>query len=60
MRVIAVVRDGAGTASKIEGIENVEIIRCNMEDYNELAKKLPKTNYDTFYHFAWEGIAGPS
>ncbi len=34
-------------------------IKCDLEHFEQLRKKLSGQNIDTFFHFAWKGSAGP-
>ena len=38
---------------------SLKIISCNLSDIYTLIDKIEEKKYDTFYHFAWEGSAGP-
>jgi len=38
----------------------VKFIPCELAEMATLKEKLPEGKYDAFYHFAWEGSAGPA
>ena len=40
--------------------EHLACVSCDLSKMSELAKALPAGDYDTFYHFAWQGSAGPA
>ncbi|AMH94274.1 dTDP-glucose 4,6-dehydratase RfbB [methanogenic archaeon ISO4-H5] len=44
---------------RLDIIDNLTIIQCSLSELSDLLQKCPKKEYDTFYHFAWEGSAGP-
>lgn len=46
--------------NKLPKDPNVIFVECNMEDISLLVKKMPAGEYDVFYHFAWQGVSGPS
>lgn len=35
-------------------------VPCQLEEMDRLPEKLPVGDYDIFYHFAWQGSAGPA
>lgn len=39
---------------------NLEYIRCDVFNTEDLKAKVPAGKYDTFVHFAWAGSAGPA
>ena len=41
------------------GHPNLIYIKCDIFDLNLLSDSLKNKNIDTFFHFAWEGSAGP-
>lgn len=57
IKVFAVVRKNAKKLEDLLNNSNVSIIECNMNSYSELPKQIE--NADVFYHFAWNGSAGP-
>lgn len=54
VEVYAVVRRSAG---HLQGLEKCNLVECDLAEYSELGKLLPK-GADVFYHFAWTGSAG--
>ena len=57
-RIYALVKDGE--CDNIPQDKRVTCISFDLSELTELHKKLPKENYDIFYHFAWAGSAGPA
>lgn len=43
---------------RLTSLSHVEIFPCELSDISNLKNILPKRDYDTFYHFAWDGNAG--
>lgn len=39
--------------------ENLNVIICDMRNIQELKKIIEREHIDIFYHFAWQGTAGP-
>lgn len=39
--------------------EHIKCISCELSEILSLKTKLPVQSYDSFYHFAWAGSAGP-
>ncbi|TCL59350.1 nucleoside-diphosphate-sugar epimerase [Kineothrix alysoides] len=56
-KVYAVVRPASVNINRLEGLKNVFIVECEMQDYNLLADKV-HDNIDMFFHLSWEGIRG--
>ena len=55
-KVIAVVNQND---NNIKNIPNLQIIHCNLSNYNSLKDLIGNmNNVDTFYHFAWGGTSG--
>ena len=44
---------------KLPDHPSLKIISCEMKEISKLTELIEK-NYDTFYHFAWEGSSGPA
>ena len=38
----------------------VEFVPFSLDNANQLKEKVPDRDFDTFYHFAWAGSAGPA
>ena len=55
--VTAVVRNGNSDISAIKDIPNVEIVYCDMEELEQLPRKI-RHDADVFYHLAWMGSTG--
>ncbi len=55
MCVTAVVR----TSSNVKELETlgVDLLYCDIEDYNALPEKLKGKKIDTVYHLAWQGVS---
>lgn len=55
--VVAIVHhEDAGR--QFDGMDHVNLVVCSMEDYQGLASRVPKDQYDVFCHLAWAGTAG--
>ncbi len=58
VRVCAVVhRDHRDNLPEREGLT---VVSCGLEQMPRLPELIEKDTYDTFYHFAWAGSAGPA
>ena len=57
--VTAIVRPNSKKINNLIKHPNVNIIECDINNLLDLNKSLEK-DYDTFYHFAWEGTYGDS
>lgn len=40
--------------------DRVHFLCCDLAEMSSLAERLPKQDYDYFFHFAWAGSAGPA
>lgn len=40
--------------------ENLSCVSCDLSQMSKLTQLLPREAYDAFYHFAWQGSAGPA
>lgn len=40
--------------------ENLSCVSCDLSQMSKLTQLLPCETYDAFYHFAWQGSAGPA
>lgn len=55
--VYAIVRNSNSDISELQGIENIHIIVCDLDEIQRLCDLiLEKVDY--FYHFGWEGTSG--
>ena len=43
--------------SRLDGID-IHLIECDLKDIIEVSKIIKERNFDTWYHFAWEGLRG--
>lgn len=43
---------------RISDLDNVEIIRCEMDRYRDLENMIDERGIDSFFHFAWAGSWG--
>ena len=59
IEVTAVCRRGSKRINSIPNHSLVNVVECNVDEYEELSERLPK-DYDVFYHFAWDGTYGES
>ena len=57
--VYAVVRPSAQLKRTLPVSDSLHIIPCDMSRYSALPEMIPARDIDVFYHFAWEGSAGP-
>ncbi len=57
-RIYAVIRNEQENISNIKGIENVEIVYCDMEEIEKLAEKIEDRDIAYAYHLAWAGSSG--
>lgn len=57
--VYALIIPSSPTRARIENINNVKIIECELSDYKKIEKKLP-SNVLAFFHFAWSGVSPES
>lgn len=56
IEILAIIRKNSRRKINLPNNKNLKIIEC---DLNELCKlDLEEKNYDTFYHFAWDGTFG--
>ncbi|WP_303691814.1 NAD-dependent epimerase/dehydratase family protein [Megamonas hypermegale] len=56
--VIAISR--SGNPKNIPDSDLVRYISCDLSEMNSLVNKISDKDIDTFYHFAWNGSAGPA
>lgn len=56
--VTAVVRDKTKLSKYSNQFPFLDIIECDMKNYNNLEKLLIHQNYEAFFHFAWAGVSG--
>lgn len=59
IQVTAIVRPNSPKISNLITHQLIETIECDVKDLLKLKDKLDK-DYDTFYHFAWDGTYGAS
>ncbi|MGN9019082.1 NAD-dependent epimerase/dehydratase family protein [Lachnospiraceae bacterium HCP1S3_C3] len=59
IRVTAIVRPNSKKISNLIKDENIDVIECDIDNLLSLKDKMDK-DYDTFYHFAWDGTYGDS
>lgn len=57
--VTAVVRPNSKKIDNLIKNEKVNVVACDVRSLSTLEEKLPH-DYDTFYHFAWDGTYGDS
>lgn len=56
VEVIAVVRSGSKNISNINNL-NIQIIECNIVNYNDLPNKINDRDIDAAFHIAWQGVS---
>ncbi len=59
VKVYAVIKDEKEDISAISGLDNLQIIYCDLSEIKQLVKKIEARNIDCFYHLAWVGSGGP-
>lgn len=59
IEVTAVIRPNSPKRSNLIEHENIKVVECDVNCLLDLKVKLEK-EYDTFYHFAWDGTYGDS
>lgn len=59
IRVTAIIRPNSKKRSNLIDHKNVSVIECDIDNLLSLKDVLEK-DYDTFYHFAWDGTYGDS
>lgn len=59
INVTAIIRPNSKKRSNLINSDKVRIIECDIDRLSSLKGKLSK-DYDTFYHFAWDGPFGVS
>lgn len=57
--VTAVVRPNSKKMNNLVSDEKISVIECDIDHLTELQERLD-ADYDTFYHFAWDGTYGDS
>lgn len=57
--VYALVMPNSSTKFRIEGLNNVHAIECDLERYETVIENLPK-HPKAFFHFAWAGVTPDS
>lgn len=58
IRVCAVVHNG--NRSNLQDSPLLKIVSSNMSSFDEMRSLIKTGSYEVFYHFAWDGSAGPS
>lgn len=58
IKVLAIVRENSKRLNIIPKNKNLKVLECNLSNLSNL--ELEETDYDTFYHFAWDGTFGDS
>lgn len=59
IHVTAICRENSPHLDAIPRSELVDIVECNLDHLKTLIGKLPR-DYDSFYHFGWDGTWGPA
>ena len=59
IEVTAVIRPNSKKRKNLIEHKNISVIECDISDLLTLKERL-KNEYDTFYHFAWDGTYGDS
>ncbi len=58
VKVTAIVRSKESSVERLENLQNIDIIYCELPEIHNLDKIVDGRGYDCFYHFAWTGSAG--
>lgn len=58
IKVLAIVRENSKRRNVLPKDKNLKIIECNLSNLSNL--ELEEQDYDTFFHFAWDGTFGQS
>lgn len=53
IEVLAIIRENSTRKSNMLSNKNLKIIECNLENFDNF--KIDENDYDTFFHFAWDG-----
>lgn len=56
IEVLAIVREKSKRKECLPNNKNLKILECNLNNLNEL--NIKEKDYDTFFHFAWDGTFG--
>ena len=59
IEVTGIIRPSSAKTRNLVENENFHVIECDIDNLLSLKKVLSK-DYDTFYHFAWNGTYGAS
>lgn len=59
IEVTAIIRPGSNKIKNLPCGDGIRVIECDITDLLSL-KDILDTDYDTFYHFAWDGTYGDS
>ncbi len=59
IEVTAIVRPNSAKMNHLHQCKNLNIVECDINQLLDLQKKL-SSDYDIFYHFAWDGTYGAS
>lgn len=59
IKVTAIIRPSSSKISNLPQHKNIKVIECDVDHLLDLTSQLDK-DYDTFYHFAWNGTYGSS
>lgn len=56
IKILAIVRENSKRYLNLPKSSNLQIIQCDLKDLHKL--DVEENDYDTFFHFAWEGTLG--
>lgn len=59
IQVIAVVRNEEEDVTHIKDLSGLQIVYCDLADFDRLDAVIPDRDVDVLYHLAWVGSAGP-
>lgn len=58
VQVLAVCHEGSKRINDIPDSELVTVVECDLQKIKLLPEKVKEREYDTFFHFAWDGTFG--
>ena len=58
IQILAIIRENSTRKKDLPKHKNLKVIECNLENLKNL--EIAEKEYDTFFHFAWDGTFGES
>lgn len=56
IKILAIIREKSKRGKNLPKHKNLKVIECNLDKLNNI--KTTENDYDTFFHFAWDGTFG--